>query len=206
MKTFNRGKLRKLVGAGKVTMIGSYHYDDMSGGERSEKRLPVAVAPADRNLRQNGTLYLSEHDFTSKSGHCYVSGPATVSLIVHSNCNYEFEIPASEIPADAPPPPPTDAGLFARCEALASASHELHRRGFALAYPSLAPTYDGEHYAVTVKDKRKYINIDKGTSGWLMVEKATGDVYGISGYGVPNKGRRYGNIDNLAAEQLPRSY
>jgi hypothetical protein len=57
---------------------------------------------------------------------------------------------------------------------------------------------------VEVKPGPKYTKVDFGTgsfrtggggmSGKFMVENATGVIYGIKGYGVVHKGRRYGTL------------
>jgi restriction endonuclease S subunit len=52
---------------------------------------------------------------------------------------------------------------------------------------------------VEVKPGPKYTKIDRGPehnmSGMLMVENATGLVYGIKGYGKVHKGHFYGTLD-----------
>jgi hypothetical protein len=51
---------------------------------------------------------------------------------------------------------------------------------------------------VEIKPGRKYTRIDRGPhggSGYLMIEHATGYIYGIKGYGVPHRGHRYGTLD-----------
>jgi hypothetical protein len=51
---------------------------------------------------------------------------------------------------------------------------------------------------VEVRPGRKYTKIDHGPernmSGFLMIDNETGDIYGIKGYGVVHKGRRYGTL------------
>jgi hypothetical protein len=51
---------------------------------------------------------------------------------------------------------------------------------------------------VNVKPGPKYTKIDRGTehgmSGFLMIENATGNIYGIKGYGVVHKGHYYGTL------------
>jgi hypothetical protein len=51
---------------------------------------------------------------------------------------------------------------------------------------------------VVVKDGPKYIKIDRGTvgnmSGFLMIERETGEIYGIKAYGKVHKGHHYGNL------------
>jgi hypothetical protein len=93
MTTFNRGKLRKLVEAGKVVMAGAYHYDDMTGASRVQgQAMPVAMKPDDWHDRKEGVCYLTEWDFKTKSGHAYESGNGIITLIVHGNCNYDLKI------------------------------------------------------------------------------------------------------------------
>lgn len=48
-----------------------------------------------------------------------------------------------------------------------------------------------------VKMGRKYANVDIGQSGKYMVELATGEIYGIKGYGVIHRGHHYGNLDTI---------
>lgn len=59
------------------------------------------------------------------------------------------------------------------------------------------PTLD-LHFAawfVTLPEPgRKYQNVDVGTSGRYMVDRETGRIYGIKGYGRVHKGRVYGAI------------
>jgi len=94
MKTFRRDKLRRLVEAGRVETVSTYHFDDMMGESRSHKPLPVAIKPDDWRDRKEGICYLTDHDFTSGSGRCYVRDDANgiVTLIVHSNSSYELRI------------------------------------------------------------------------------------------------------------------
>ena len=73
---------------------------------------------------------------------------------------------------------------------------------YRVSYPA---TYErGQVDQVTVKPKKKYINIDIGSSGAYMVDAATGTTYGIKGYGVPHKGVVHGNIADLDGETLLR--
>ena len=94
MQTFRRDKLKRLVEAGKVETVSTYHFDDMTGASRTHNPMPVAMKPADWHDRKEGICYLTEWDFKSVSGCCYVRGPANniVTLIVHSNSNYDFRI------------------------------------------------------------------------------------------------------------------
>ena len=44
----------------------------------------------------------------------------------------------------------------------------------------------------------KYAKVNVGGSGKFMVEIATGNIYGIKGYGQVNKGHAYGTLDTIA--------
>jgi hypothetical protein len=54
---------------------------------------------------------------------------------------------------------------------------------------------------VNVRPGKKYTKIDRGPehnrSGFLMIEDATGEIFGIKAYGVPHKGHRYGTLDTI---------
>lgn len=43
----------------------------------------------------------------------------------------------------------------------------------------------------------KYDKVDVGGSGKLMVERSTGKIYGIKGYGKIHKGHYYGTLDEI---------
>lgn len=44
---------------------------------------------------------------------------------------------------------------------------------------------------------RKYTKIDVGTSGRLMIDNNTQEIFGIKAYGVIHKGHRYGTLDTI---------
>jgi hypothetical protein len=94
MKTFRRDKLRRLVEAGRVVTVATYHFDDMTGESRTHRPMKVAMLPADFRERQQGICYMFKHDFTAKSGCCYVRNEADgiITLIVHSNSKYDLRI------------------------------------------------------------------------------------------------------------------
>ena len=60
---------------------------------------------------------------------------------------------------------------------------------------------DNHDHSARVKVGRKYANVDVGGnsywSGKYMVELATGEIYGIKGYGVIHRGHRYGTLDTI---------
>lgn len=91
MKTFRRDKLRRLCEKGKLELAGSYHFDDMYGASRTSDPMPVAMIPENRADCREGTCYLYASDFET-SGRAWENENGTVTLIVHSNCNYSFRI------------------------------------------------------------------------------------------------------------------
>ena len=94
-KTFNRGQLRRLVEAGQIEAVGSYHFDDMYGESRNTaKDMPAAIAPKDWKERKEGTCYLYESDFTSGCGRAWISDNGIITLYVHSNSNFDLRIKA----------------------------------------------------------------------------------------------------------------
>jgi hypothetical protein len=61
-------------------------------------------------------------------------------------------------------------------------------------------------YKVHIKTRSKYWSIDYGTSGAFLVEKATGELFNIKGYGVPDRNKKLkadiGNIFTVNPEIL----
>lgn len=49
-------------------------------------------------------------------------------------------------------------------------------------------------FVVKIIPGKKYIKVDVGTSGKLMID-VDGNIYGIKGYGVINKKKCYGTLD-----------
>ena len=97
MKTFRRDKLRRLVDAGLVTSLSTYHFDDMLGESRSHEPMPVRMMPEDRSTVRDGTVFLFPSDFTSKSGSAYDGGTTKdglpiVNLLIHSNSSVTMVI------------------------------------------------------------------------------------------------------------------
>jgi len=53
-----------------------------------------------------------------------------------------------------------------------------------------------DEYAIKrAKNRRRFIALDRDTSGMFLVERETGEVYSIQGYGVPN--RKVGSLLGL---------
>ncbi len=59
-----------------------------------------------------------------------------------------------------------------------------------------------ENYTYTIKEKKKYIYLDCGTSGVFMIDKLTSNIFGIKGYGTINKAKCWGHINNIDIEDL----
>src|SRR5688572_21773491 len=76
--------------------------------------------------------------------------------------------------------------------------HENGRASFEATYPSL--DYDSAYYRKTAKDRAKFIALDDGTSGAFLLEKQTGLVYCIKGYGRVDKRKCCGRLDDLIAK------
>jgi len=50
---------------------------------------------------------------------------------------------------------------------------------------------------VSIKPRKKYTCVDVGGSGKYMIDNATEEIFGIKGYGTPNKLHRYGTLDTI---------
>ena len=46
----------------------------------------------------------------------------------------------------------------------------------------------------TLRDGKKYVKLDVGSSGRFMIEKSTDLVFGIKAYGVIHRGHRFGTV------------
>lgn len=51
---------------------------------------------------------------------------------------------------------------------------------------------------VSLRPGKKYTKVDVGPSGKFMVINATGEIFGIKGYGVIHRGRVYGTLETTA--------
>ena len=93
MSTMRRDALRRLVEAGKVELVASYHFDDALGTSgHADGAIPCAMIPEDRHTCREGVCYLFPSDFTSGSGSAQRGPDGAVSLYVHSNSNYKLRI------------------------------------------------------------------------------------------------------------------
>ncbi len=62
------------------------------------------------------------------------------------------------------------------------------------------------HCKTWIRIGKKYDKIDIGGSGKLMVVRATGEIFGIKGYGVIHKGHPYGTLDTIGKWYWGRYY
>ena len=93
VSTMRRDVLRKLVEAGRVELVDSYHYDEQQGARQHKGAArPVEIMPEDRHACREGICYLYPSDFTSSSGSASRGLDGNISLYVHSNCNYELHV------------------------------------------------------------------------------------------------------------------
>ena len=60
-------------------------------------------------------------------------------------------------------------------------------------------TYEGHKKDATARmcPGKKYVKIDVGTSGKLMIDIATEEIFGIKAYGVIHRGHKYGTLDTI---------
>ena len=80
--------------------------------------------------------------------------------------------------------------------------HEAGRDRFEKSYQNL--DYDS-YTPKRMVIKSKYIYLDDGNSGAFILEKSTGDIFRIkSKYGVPNRKKLVGNIENITGVALSR--
>jgi hypothetical protein len=203
MRTIRRSDVRRLAEAGQLEAVDSYHFDDMLGESRGlAKPLPVAMRPADWHDRKEGVFYVSPSDFASGSGACWLNENDTITLIVHSNCNYTFRVcNGGKVPV-----PPKKAvfkeitvspELAVKLARFAAVLHTAQLAG--LAQMRVDCEANNEAVKTRVKLGRKYANVDIGSSGRYMVELETGTIYGIKDYGTINRYHRFGTLDTIEA-------
>ncbi len=106
----------------------------------------------------------------------------------------DYDPPKPRKPAK--PKSPNLDGLDAKIDAFVEAWHE-NGRPFWEYENTPGMKYD-EYCRKEVKERNKYVALDQKGSGVFLVDKATGIVWSIKGYGVPN--RMIGFIDDLTAK------
>ena len=71
-------------------------------------------------------------------------------------------------------------------QAVLKAWHESCRADYERTYPRIGQYYDRD-LAKRATTRRKYIALDRGSSGVYLVDRKTGMVYTIKAYGVPKR-------------------
>lgn len=100
MATFRRDKLLRLARAGRLVMVGNYHFDDLHGASRENVELPVRVKNGHSDWI-DGYCNMSPGDFTSY-GRAWLNPDGTIHLHIHSNHNIDFRILAEGEQAPEP--------------------------------------------------------------------------------------------------------
>lgn len=76
-------------------------------------------------------------------------------------------------------------------------TNEMQSRGNTWAFDQAGVLLRSEQ--VRAVAKRKWVNIDIGSSGAFMVERTTGEIYNIKAYGVPDHNKKQkANLGNIA--------
>lgn len=88
-----------------------------------------------------------------------------------------------------------------RLQELLKEWHEAGRADFEQRCPSLDyDTYSPKRAVI----KRKYIYLDDGSSGAWILEHATGNIYNMTAYGVPDRRKHLGHVDTITGADLHR--
>ena len=78
--------------------------------------------------------------------------------------------------------------------------HALNRIESQTEHAKIMTSKDREwdHWTIK-KEGKKFAYLDKGTSGVFLIERSTGELYNIKGYGVPDYNKKQkADIGNLA--------
>ncbi len=89
-----------------------------------------------------------------------------------------------------------------KLKAFAELVERQQRRRYLEQWPEAPEAILANSCTATIKSGKKYVKIDVGSpqggSGKLMIEIATGEIYGIKAYGVIHRGHYYGTLDTTA--------
>jgi hypothetical protein len=78
--------------------------------------------------------------------------------------------------------------------------HEAGREDFEVRYNN-GGHFDSDYWK-WLKEKRKYVNLNEGASGAFILDKTTGEIFQIKGYGVPNRKKLVGHISTITGTDL----
>lgn len=92
-RTVRRDMLLRLARDGRLVCVKSYHFDDMTGTDRTCKEMPVAIhEPGTPANYREGVCTLRPDHFEGKPGHATRREDGTIWLYIHSNLNYTFRV------------------------------------------------------------------------------------------------------------------
>jgi len=194
----------KQVQRGNVVKVASYHFDDQDGQEITKSEMPCRIL-TDHSDFKEGYCNLYPSDFDSGSGRAWLNEDGTITLIVHSNCNYDLKLingatlaPVTPAKFHAQPKPggidPVTLGVIeAKLKTFADLVTAQQRAGLiAKGYDPANHNHDAHFHM-----GQKFARVDVGHSGKYMVDLAAGIIYGIKGYGVVHHSRVFGTLDTI---------
>jgi len=85
-----------------------------------------------------------------------------------------------------------------KMERLAEKMETQKREQMTADYPNYPKNCLDQDCAAIIRPGKKWDKIDLGQSGKLMVDRDTGEIFGIKGYGVVHKGHPFGTLDTIA--------
>jgi hypothetical protein len=89
--------------------------------------------------------------------------------------------------------------------ALVQRLHVEHLRHDALTNILNSPEIMERNHTVRVIPASKYTKVDIGSGGRFMVVNATGEIYGVKGYGVIHRGHYYGTLAEPNVAKITRN-
>lgn len=83
----------------------------------------------------------------------------------------------------------------ADCETFRRFVANEEAKRYMTQYPDTWKTVHARAWKTTATERRKYVAIDVGSSGRFLVDRATGDIWGIKAYGKRHDGYHYGTLE-----------
>jgi len=91
-RTVRRDMLLRLARAGRLVLVDSYHFDDMTGASRGNKEMPVRIREEGADSFKEGVCTLRPDLFSGNCGSATRQPNGTIWLYIHSNLNYTFRV------------------------------------------------------------------------------------------------------------------
>lgn len=79
----------------------------------------------------------------------------------------------------------------------AAVLQQQQREGLLRHTPDYPADGVDRHTRVRVRERKKYITVDVGSPGKFMVDRQTGEIFGIKGYGQVHRGHQYGTLGTI---------